>query len=92
MSEPDGLSPTGKLDCLHLLLFECPKCSDPVVAFGLTDYQNLEPMEALHFNLNCKCSWSGEQLGATARKHFVERWTRGLPAHLGVQHAYGPNC
>ena len=59
---------------VHVLLFQCPKCDSPIVASTLSEYLSLEMVEGMGFNLECKCSWLGQQLGASANKHLVEAW------------------
>ena len=74
MSEPEGSLPPGEPEYLHLLLFECTQCRGPIVTFAVTEFRNPESSDATSFRLTCKCSWEGERMGATARRHYVERW------------------
>ena len=36
-----------------------------------------EDVDALIFDLNCKCGWHAQQTGIRARKHLVEEWASG---------------
>ena len=63
---------------LHVLVFECPRCSTPVSVASLDVAANLESVDANHFNITCSCGWSGKLLGVQARKHFVDAWNTEL--------------
>lgn len=59
---------------VHVLLFRCPKCDGPIVTYTLSEYLSLEMVDGMGFNLECKCSWFGQQPGVSANKHLVEAW------------------
>jgi hypothetical protein len=74
VADADRPYTTIKPDSLHILVFACPECAEPVVITELTTATNLEPVDATMYKLNCNCSWQGERFGATAKRHIVEPW------------------
>jgi len=65
---------------VHVLLFECPKCADPISAHLVARDSNMEPVDGSNFDLQCSCNWTGQQLGIRARRHWVEPWSAGPSA------------
>jgi hypothetical protein len=59
---------------VHVLLFACPKCASPIASTCLKEEKNLEAADTAPHTLVCHCGWRGESLGASASKHWVERW------------------
>ncbi len=59
---------------VHVLLFQCPSCSNPVSAHKLAPHRSLEEADGSAFPLECNCGWSGEMVGLRARRHWVEPW------------------
>jgi hypothetical protein len=59
---------------VHVLLFACSKCGAPIVSSRLNEERNLETAEAVKYMLTCHCGWTGESLGTSASKHWVEQW------------------
>ena len=59
---------------VHVLLFACPTCGSPIASTCLKKERNLETADTVLHMLACHCGWSGESLGASASKHWVERW------------------
>jgi len=59
---------------VHVLLFECPKSGDPIPAHLVARDSNMESVDGSPFELRCDCSWTGQQLGIRARRHWVELW------------------
>jgi hypothetical protein len=71
---PSGQKDGDRRNSIHLLLFRCPKCDGPIVAYTLSEYLSLEIVDGMRFTLECRCSWLGQQLGASANKHLVQAW------------------
>jgi len=59
---------------VHILLFQCPRCSDPVSSAVTTSERNPEETDVRSFALRCPCGWIGTQMGVSARRHWVELW------------------
>jgi hypothetical protein len=59
---------------VHVLLFACPKCASPIASTCLKEEKKLETAATVLHVLVCHCGWRGESLGASASKHWVERW------------------
>jgi hypothetical protein len=59
---------------LHVLVFACPQCSEPLTVAQLNVLRSLEGIDAEVFNLNCDCGWNGELRGFQARLHWVGNW------------------
>ncbi len=64
---------------VHVLLFACPQCGEPVVFARLTASRNLEEVDADAASYSCKCGHVGVLLGLRARQHWVEEWHRNDP-------------
>lgn len=60
---------------LHVLAFECPQCEQPVVESLVSPLRSLESVDGGSLQLRCVCGWSGERLGAQARRHLVVAWS-----------------
>lgn len=60
----------------HSLLFRCGKCGSPVAIGILVEDRGLEAVDANSFALECPCGWSGQAMGAQARRHWVVSWHR----------------
>ena|SRR5215813_10402005 len=72
---------------LHLLLFRCPKCGDPIVTCRENEYLSLEIVDDMQFTLKCMCSWSGQRRGMSAMRHWVEKWAIALSFVEFVEYA-----
>jgi len=59
---------------VHVLLFQCPSCGDPMTSAIATGERNPEEADAHSFALHCKCGWTGTQLGLLAKRHWVDTW------------------
>lgn len=59
---------------LHLLIFQCPQCGNPMSAWTLSAMRNLEEVDGSTFALQCGCGWTENWLGAKAKRHWVEPW------------------
>jgi len=57
---------------VHVLLFECPVCNRPVCRAIATSERNLEKTDGRSFSIRCECGWAGNQMGLTARRHWVD--------------------
>jgi transcription elongation factor Elf1 len=63
----------------HVLLFSCPKCGRPLASTCTNQGLNLEEADAHWFASHCHCGWSGEVIGVTAVRHWVEPWSGKAP-------------
>ena len=61
---------------LHLLVFQCPQCGDPISVPMLSEVRSLEQADGTTCKLACSCGYSREVLGIQARRHYVEPWPR----------------
>ncbi len=59
---------------VHVLLFECSQCGSPVPSAITSDNRNVEEIDARSIPVKCQCGWSGNLLGADAKRHWVEAW------------------
>jgi hypothetical protein len=57
---------------IHVLLFECPECCKPVSSAIATNERNLENTDSHSFLIRCDCGWAGNQIGLSAKRHWVE--------------------
>jgi hypothetical protein len=60
---------------VHVFLFQCPSCSNPMSSAVAATERNPEETDARAFALQCNCGWDGTQLGLSAKRHWVENWT-----------------
>jgi transcription elongation factor Elf1 len=67
---------------VHVLLFACSKCGEPVVSTRLDKERNQETVDAVKCMLTCRCGWREERLGASASKHWVEQWGERELTHI----------
>jgi len=72
---------------LHLLLFRCPQCGDPIGTCRENEYLSLEIVDEMLFALKCMCSWSGHRRGISAMRHWVEKWAVALTFIEFVEYA-----
>jgi len=61
----------------HVLLFACPHCGRPLASACASIAGNLEIADAHWFQPHCHCGWTGDVIGMTAIKHWVEAWNEG---------------
>jgi hypothetical protein len=59
---------------VHVLLFQCLVCANPMSSAIATSERNPEETDARSFVLRCDCGWSGTQMGLLAKRHWVEPW------------------
>jgi hypothetical protein len=59
---------------VHILLFQCPTCTNPMSSVIATKERNPEETDARSFDLRCDCGWIGAQMGLMAKRHWVEAW------------------
>ena len=67
------------VEYVHVLLFQCPQCGEPVVFARVTASRNLEEVDGETASYSCKCGHLGAILGIHARQHWVEEWHRNDP-------------
>ncbi len=60
---------------VHVLLFQCTSCGNPISSAIATIERNPEETDARSFSLQCNCGWAGSQMGLLARRHWVETWS-----------------
>lgn len=62
------------VEYLHVLIFECAGCSQPLSSVRVTEFRNLEPTDGELFSLKCPCGWEADVRGFEARRHWVTEW------------------
>jgi hypothetical protein len=75
---------TAAVQFAHVLLFRCPECQRPLASACASTEENLENADAHWFNPHCHCGWTGDVIGVTALKHWVEPWKSEAPIGSGV--------
>jgi len=65
----------GAEQFVHILLFQCPSCANPMSSAIATRERNSEETDSRSFVLHCDCGWDGTQRGFSAKRHWVELWT-----------------
>jgi hypothetical protein len=61
---------------VHVFLFRCPSCAEPMSSTIATGERNPEETDAQSFALQCDCGWAGARVGLLAKRHWVEGWSR----------------
>jgi len=64
----------GAESFVHILLFQCPSCRNPLSSAVATNERNPEETDARSFALACNCGWNGNQMGLRAKRRWVETW------------------
>jgi len=59
---------------VHMLLFQCPQCGEPIAVAKSTPHRSLEKVDAAEMELTCNCLWTGKILGMEAKRHIVLNW------------------
>ncbi len=59
---------------LHVFVFQCGRCGDPIAIPLRNDGANLESVGSTEFSICCRCGWSEWLEGLSARNHWVEPW------------------
>jgi hypothetical protein len=59
---------------VHMLLFQCPQCGEPIAAAKSTLHRSLENVDASEMELTCNCLWTGKILGMEAKRHIILNW------------------
>jgi hypothetical protein len=59
---------------LHLLLFQCRKCGEPLATPVKSGDRGIEWLDGAAFDLRCECGWSERLLGILALRHWVTEW------------------
>ena len=67
----------------HVPLFSCPQCGTPLATACASHKRNLDQAEARWFNPHCHCGWTGDVIGVTAIKHWVEEWKQPVSSEAG---------
>jgi hypothetical protein len=63
-----------RLPYVHLLLFRCERCNEPLVIFMRSEAANLEEIDGNSYVVECHCGWSKSMLGVEAIRHWVTPW------------------
>jgi predicted RNA-binding Zn-ribbon protein involved in translation (DUF1610 family) len=77
----DQASNQATVEYVHVLLFQCPRCGEPVASARVTASRNIEEVDGDTASYSCKCGHSGALLGLHARQHWVEEWYRNGPGY-----------
>ncbi len=59
---------------LHLLVFQCGQCGNPIAIPWRSEGATLGSVGAVRFSICCRCGWSAWLEGVSARNHWVESW------------------
>jgi hypothetical protein len=59
---------------IHLLLFRCTRCNEPLSISVTSEEANLERIDGETFNVECNCGWFRNSLGVEAVSHLVAPW------------------
>jgi len=59
---------------IHLLLFRCSRCNEPLAISVTSEEANLERIDGEAFDVECNCGWFRNSLGAEAVSHLVTPW------------------
>jgi len=76
----------NKLAYVHLLLFRCKRCQEPVAISVMSEARNLERIYGETFDIECNCGWfRNSSLGVEAVRHWVTPWDSAPSAeHLSA--------
>jgi hypothetical protein len=59
---------------VHTLLFSCERCQSPLAIPIMSQWRNLEEIDAETFEVECECGWRKKSLGIEATRHWVIEW------------------
>ena len=60
---------------VHVLLFACAHCGDPVPSAIKTDESNVDQVDIRTLSIRCgNRGWSGKLMGTEAKRHWVGQW------------------
>ena len=59
---------------LHLLVYQCQECDEPIALPVKSDEANLEGTDADLVDVQCRCGWLRKSLGMEAKRHLVISW------------------
>jgi hypothetical protein len=59
---------------VHVLLFQCPTCRQPITTSQPSTAQNTEDIDAAKFAISCECGWNGASPAVQAKRHWVAPW------------------
>ena len=62
---------TQRMPYVHLLLFLCRRCEEPLVISVVSEAANLEKVDCDSYHVKCQCGWSNNLLGVEAARHWV---------------------
>lgn len=72
---------SNNLGYVHLLLFRCKQCNEPVAVPVMRQARNLEEIDGDTYDLKCRCGYSDSLLGVEALAHWVVPWEDGKDVH-----------
>ena len=55
--------------CVHLLLYQCQGCDEPIAISFKSDEANLEGVDGDLIDVPCKCGSANKSFGAEAKCH-----------------------
>jgi len=64
----------GAEEFVHVLLFGCQECSQPLTIAIVNKEQNTEGIDVGSYTVRCSCGSTGNQIGARAKRHWVSAW------------------
>jgi hypothetical protein len=56
---------------VHLLLFLCRRCKQPIVMSVVSEAAKLEKVDGDSYHIKCQCGWFNNLLGVEASRHWV---------------------
>lgn len=59
---------------VHLLLFRCKRCNQPLAIPVRSEAGNLEKIDSDAFDVKCNCGWFQQLVGVEAARHWVATW------------------
>lgn len=63
------------VEYVHMLLFACPNCGQPIAFAAVSDEQNFESTDARKYRVQCRnCLKDDEFVGVMAKRHWVDGW------------------
>ena len=65
---------------VHILLFECSKCGDPIPKVVKSHDRSVEEVDSSTIPVICSCGWSHKLPGTQAKRHWVEPWPNYGPS------------
>ena len=64
-----------QLSFVHLLLFRCAECDEPLLVTATSDSEHPGQAEDAAYDVRCACGWLKRFLGLEAMRHYAVPWT-----------------